>query len=350
MTDSPRTLDSTSDPSSTAFDPPDLLEELRRLLAQIPRGAATTCGSIARALGDREAARWVGWALRHDMTDEDVRNLPLHRVVALDGTWFGSPGLPPEAKADRARSEGFSFVAGAALPATAVWADFQATYPLQRLAAEQTRASQQVVIPPDVGRISPPQVEWVGGIDLAYPAAGVAQVGYSVCHWPDGERVVYLAKRFPVRFPYITGYLAYRELPALAGFLDTAAPAAPKPDVLFVDGAGILHPRRLGVAAHLGVVRGIRTIGVTKKSLVVEPPTDLLRGGRQELVVAGERRGWAFLPPGETLRPEYLSPGNGVGVEEAWELAAPIAQQHRLVTPVYWADRASRMPCSADPA
>ena len=88
--------------------------------------------------------------------------------------------------------------------------------------------------------------------------------------WSRSRRaeLVWSAKiRRAIRFPYITSYLTFRELPILLELLGEVRAAGRMAPVLLVDGSGILHPRRFGVASHLGVAADAATIGVTKKLL-----------------------------------------------------------------------------------
>ena len=134
------------------------------------------------------------------------------------------------------------------------------------------------------------------------------------------------------RFPYIPGYLGFREAPAL---LAAWHRLTHKPDLLFVDGQGIAHPRRLGIASHLGVLLDIPTIGVAKSRLVGDIMDDrvMLRGEAVAALV--------------TLRPRanplHISPGHRISLETAVEWVRRVATGHRLPAPT----RAAHMAAGA---
>lgn len=153
--------------------------------------------------------------------------------------------------------------------------------------------------------------------------------------------------RIPTSMPYVPGLLSFRELPAL---LRALAGLPDEPDLIFVDGHGIAHPRGLGIAAHLGVVSGLPTIGVAKKILTghhVELAE--ARGARVELLNRmGEQIGWV-LRSKDRVRPLIISPGNRVSLERAPELVMACVRRHRLPEPTRLADRlASRRDARRD--
>jgi deoxyribonuclease V len=142
-----------------------------------------------------------------------------------------------------------------------------------------------------------------------------------------------------VPFPYIPGLLSFRELPLL---LEAIRGLRKRPDIVLVDGAGIAHPRRLGLAAHLGVVTGLATIGVAKSRLcgAFDEP-GLHRGDLSPLFFGGEQVG-TVLRSREAVRPLFVSPGHRVSLESAprivldccgrYRLPEPTRQAHGLVT------------------
>ena len=147
--------------------------------------------------------------------------------------------------------------------------------------------------------------------------------------------------------PYVPGLLSFRELPAL---LRALADLPQEPDLVFVDGHGIAHPRGLGIAAHLGVVSGLPTIGVAKKILTGHhAELDEARGACVELLSRrGERIGWV-LRSKDRVRPLIVSPGNRVSLERAPELVMACVRRHRLPEPIRLADRlASRRDTRSD--
>ena len=157
--------------------------------------------------------------------------------------------------------------------------------------------------------------------------------------------------RLPTRMPYIPGLLSFRELP---GLLEALAMLKHAPDLAFIDGHGIAHPRRLGIAAHFGVATGLPSLGVAKKRLYgrgAEPGPQ--RGDHTPLLDRdGTPLGWVLRSKPRCL-PLYVSPGHRVGLASSLALTREWLHGYRLPAPTWWADRlASRrgaMPARNDP-
>jgi deoxyribonuclease V len=154
--------------------------------------------------------------------------------------------------------------------------------------------------------------------------------------------------RIPTRMPYIPGLLSFRELPALL----TALAMLPRaPDLAFVDGHGIAHPRRLGIAAHFGIASGLPCIGVAKKILVGTAHNALhdVRGAFTPLRDGDEQIGWLLRSkPG--CNPLVVSPGHRVAMASAPELVMRWATRYRLPEPTRLADRLASRRDRIDPA
>ncbi|GAB3388480.1 deoxyribonuclease V [Lysobacter fragariae] len=143
--------------------------------------------------------------------------------------------------------------------------------------------------------------------------------------------------RMPTRMPYIPGLLSFRELPAL---LDALALLSIRPDIALIDGQGIAHPRRLGIAAHFGVATDLPTIGVAKKVLVGTTSTALheMRGAFTTLRDGREQIGWLLRSKPGCL-PLVVSPGHRVAMASAPELVMRWVTTYRLPEPTRLADR-----------
>jgi len=142
--------------------------------------------------------------------------------------------------------------------------------------------------------------------------------------------------RMPTSMPYVPGLLSFRELPALLRALEMLS--AP-PDLAMVDGQGIAHPRRLGIAAHLGVTTGLAAIGVAKKRLCghYEDPGPQ-RGDRSRLLHRGDTIGYA-LRSKPRCNPLIVSPGHRVSLDTAVLLVMRFLDGYRLPEPTRRADR-----------
>lgn len=142
--------------------------------------------------------------------------------------------------------------------------------------------------------------------------------------------------RMPTRMPYIPGLLSFRELPALLLALEQLAQA---PDLAFVDGHGIAHPRGFGIASHFGVASGLPSIGVAKKILVGSGSTPHpLRGAYTPLRYKGAQVGW-LLCSKLKCNPLVVSPGHRVSMASAADLVMRFVGKYRLPEPTRLADR-----------
>jgi len=316
-------------------DIPDLDACLRGLWSQIPRGRVTTYGALADALGDRIAARWVGHVAMHHGHDDTC---PCHRIVRVDGSLGRYVTGSARDKAERLVAEGVAVVDESVDLAHYRFADFVGRRPLVGLRRLQASLADRVSLVP------PEETAWrVGGVDVSYTADGDGVAGYVLVEAASGDVLWKTIVRRPVRFPYVTSYLSFRELPLLVDLLDEVDRQGHAADVLLVDGTGILHPRRSGIAAHLGVVRGQPTVGVTKKLLCGS--VDLAGLGPNEsrpVVLDGESIGAAIRPTARSRRAIFVSPGHRMDMATAERIVGGLLRGRRLPEPLYWADRLSR--------
>lgn len=318
-----------------SFPPiPDLFLSLRRLLDQVPAGRVTTPGTLAAALGNPVAARWIGHhLLHHDHND----NCACHRVVRAGGLLGPFPD-GGDAKLRRLRADGVTVLDGIVELDHYGFDDFTSDRPLEKLARYQNRLAKEVSLRT---RCKLPQL--VGGVDVSYvsPTEGVA--AYALVEVATGELLWSTTICRPVRFPYITSYLTFRELPLLVELIETVRKENRAAPVILVDGTGILHPRKAGIASHLGIVTGVPTIGVTKKLLCGQVDLDGLQPLESRPIVFQEQLvGAAIRPTSGSLRPLFVSPGNGLNLAAAERIVRVVLTGQRLPAPLYWADRLSR--------
>jgi len=178
----------------------------------------------------------------------------------------------------------------------------------------------------------------IAGFDVGFEDEGATTRAAAVLL--DADTLDVLDKqvaRLPTAMPYIPGLLSFRELPALFAALDMLKA---KPDLAFVDGHGIAHPRRLGIAAHFGVVTGLPSIGVGNKIRVGEARMALhdMRGAFTPLRDKGEQIGWLLRSKPKCL-PLIVSPGHKVAMASAPELVMRYVKTYRLPEPTRLADR-----------
>jgi deoxyribonuclease V len=145
-------------------------------------------------------------------------------------------------------------------------------------------------------------------------------------------------------FPYVPGYLGFREVPALVA---AWARLSPKPGLLLVDGQGLAHPRGLGLATHLGVVLDVPTIGVAKSLLVGEGDPGPEPGDTAPILFKGARIGTA-LRTRRGARPLYVSVGHRVSLATAEALVRAACDGRRLPVPIRAAHDAANAARRAD--
>ena len=171
-------------------------------------------------------------------------------------------------------------------------------------------------------------VRYVAGLDVG-PAGehALVRAAVAVLSFPDLKTADQAVARRPTSFPYIPGLLSFREIPVL---LDAFAKLGVLPDLLLCDGQGLAHPRRFGLACHLGVLTGIASIGVAKSLLVGEHgPLPQARGSWRPLVHKGEVVG-AALRTRTGVAPVYVSIGHKLSLETAIEYVLACAPRYRL--------------------
>ncbi len=181
----------------------------------------------------------------------------------------------------------------------------------------------------------PRRIETVAGVDVSV-RGGRARAAVVALSFPALEIVEQHAAEVPLSFPYVPGLLAFREMPAI---LAAFAGIERAPDVLLVDGHGLAHPRRFGIACHVGVAFDLPAIGIGKTRFVGEHTEPAARrGSRRRLVHEGEVIGYA-LRTRDGVRPVYVSVGHRAREEDALRLVLRCAPRFRLPEPIRAADR-----------
>ena len=182
------------------------------------------------------------------------------------------------------------------------------------------------------------QIRTVAGIDTAYrrDTACAAVVVFSLAHLKVLEEVAAVK---PARFPYVPGLLSFREGPVILNALNRLITA---PDVLMFDGQGIAHPRRFGLASHIGLLTGIPTIGCAKTRLMGEyREPQRTRGSTSDLTDAGETIG-AVVRTRTDVKPVFVSIGHRMDLDTCIRVILESCQGYRLPEPLRRADHLSR--------
>ncbi len=155
----------------------------------------------------------------------------------------------------------------------------------------------------------------VAGVDVGFEQGGeVTRAAVALLHFPSLEPAGEALARLPTRFPYVPGLLSFREIPAV---LDALATLEQSPDLILCDGQGIAHPRRLGIASHLGLLLDVPTIGVAKSRLIGRHDEPGLEKGAWVPLMDGDERIGAVLRTRTGVKPLYISCGHRIGLETA---------------------------------
>lgn len=168
----------------------------------------------------------------------------------------------------------------------------------------------------------------VAGIDVGFEDQGrVTRAAVVVLSFPGLEPECHAIARQPTRFPYVPGLLSFREVPAVLAALEKLGK---QPDMLVCDGQGYAHPRRFGLACHLGVWTGLPSIGVGKTRLIGEHgPVPQGRGQWCPLVDKEEVIG-AVLRTRQGVKPVYVSIGHRLSLETAVDIVMRCCTRYRL--------------------
>lgn len=180
------------------------------------------------------------------------------------------------------------------------------------------------------------RVRYVAGVDIATDRAANRLVAAAVVmSYPQLEMVETRVVERAISFPYVPGYLTFREAPAVIACLRAVRSRV---DVLICDGQGIAHPRGLGLAAHIGLWVGIPTVGCAKSRLVgTHLPVKSERGSWTGLYMKGERIG-SVVRTQDSVNPLYVSPGNLIDHASARRIVLACARRYRLPEPQRQAD------------
>lgn len=196
--------------------------------------------------------------------------------------------------------------------------------------AVQERLRAQVIRSDDLG-----EFRCVAGIDVGFESgATVTRAAIAVLTFPELLLMDWALAREATRFPYVPGLLSFRELPAVLAALDSLHL---RPDVILCDGQGLAHPRRFGLACHLGVLTGIPTVGVAKSRLTgTHGRLPQAAGATVPLLDRGEEIG-KVLRSRVGVAPLYVSVGHRVSLNTAVRLTRACLRGYRLPETTRWA-------------
>ncbi|MGK7346499.1 MAG: deoxyribonuclease V [Candidatus Nitrospinota bacterium M3_3B_026] len=196
----------------------------------------------------------------------------------------------------------------------------------------QKKLSRRVITAATFGK-----VETIAGVDVSVRGAA-ARAAVVMLSFPGMAPIEEAAAESPVEFPYIPGLLGFREVPVI---MEAFEKLEARPDIIIVDGQGLAHPRRFGLACHLGVELDLPTIGCAKSRLVGEyREPGRRRGCKTALKYNGETIG-AVLRTREGVKPVFVSVGHRVDLGAAVRLTLRAAKGFRLPEPIRAAHKAA---------
>lgn len=178
----------------------------------------------------------------------------------------------------------------------------------------------------------PGPVNLVAGLDVHYRRdEGLAVAAAALFTFPGLELVEEATAQGDVPFPYISGYLSFREVPPA---LEALSRLKQRPQAVICDGQGIAHPRGMGLACHLGLLCGIPTVGAAKSRLVGSYQEPEEERGQWSPLIYRDRVVGAVLCTKEGVRPLFVSPGHLISLPSAISLVLECTDGFRLPEPV----------------
>lgn len=182
-------------------------------------------------------------------------------------------------------------------------------------------------------------VRYVAGVDAGFEEQDgqtITRAAVAVLTFPELELHEHAIVRRPTTFPYVPGYLSFREAEAL---IEAIEQLSTLPDLLLCDGQGLAHPRRFGLACHIGLLTNIPSIGVAKTHFIGQyAEVERTRGAWQALYDNEEAIG-AVLRTRTGIKPLYVSIGHRISLTTAIDYVMACAPRYRLPETTRWAHR-----------
>ncbi|MEN7972710.1 MAG: deoxyribonuclease V [Verrucomicrobiota bacterium] len=181
------------------------------------------------------------------------------------------------------------------------------------------------------------EIKTVAGVDVGFEENNtVTRAAIAVLDFETLELAESAIARRPTTFPYVPGLLSFREIPAV---LEAMLKLEAMPDLLLCDGQGIAHPRRFGIAAHLGLLLDVPAVGVAKSRLTgIHGDVPPEKGSFVPLMDKDEQIG-VVLRTRTNIKPLYISPGHRVSIESAHKLVMACTTRYRLPETTRWAHK-----------
>ncbi len=207
------------------------------------------------------------------------------------------------------------------------------------LSTTEAREVQRKLATAVVSQGDPRGVRLIAGVDLAFDkASNQAIAALVMLSYPNLDIVNKYTVTRTIPFPYVPGLLSFREGPAI---MDLFECLPDMPDLIMFDGQGLAHPRRLGIASHLGVLLNIPSIGVAKSRLIGQPAAELPveKGARVDLIAPEGDIIGRLLRTRSHVSPVYVSVGHRIGLDAACRWVMNCTTGTRIPEPTKQADR-----------
>jgi len=181
------------------------------------------------------------------------------------------------------------------------------------------------------------EVKHVAGVDIGFEDNyAISKAAVAVLSYPELELIETAIATIPTVFPYVPGYLSFREIPVI---LEAFPKLTTIPDLILCDGQGLAHPRRLGLACHLGILLDIPTIGVAKSLYIGKhEEVPVTKGSYQPLIDKDETIG-VVLRSRTGVKPIYVSIGHKISLPTAINYVMGCLTKYRLPETTRWADK-----------
>ena len=303
----------------------NLYEYTYNLVRQIPDGMISSYGAIAKALGDIRASRAVGRMMNQNPNADEM---PCFRIVYSDGK-IGGFGLGIDDKIRRLSLDNIQVKENRIMNFQKVFFDdFNTDFPLKKLRKKQIELSKNVKLKDSIDKI-----DTVAGFDVAYPKNDFDNC-CAACVVMDNKTKKVIEEKIiydKIFFPYIPTYLTFRESDFIKVLYEKVET---KPDVLMIDGNGILHPFGLGIASFIGIEMNIPSIGVAKSMLCGKLENDKVLLGNKII-------GSTYFSSKLIKKPLFISPGHNITLDKSisvvdnfciYKIPEPIRRAHLLAT------------------
>jgi deoxyribonuclease V len=210
-----------------------------------------------------------------------------------------------------------------------------------QLSSLQAKLSQRVIIPDEINSYRPKAKDILFTLDIQYTEK-YAYIALDISRYPD-EPITQLLGKCDIPAKYVSQFFCFREGPPLLTMIKTAREAGFEPDLILIDGHGLAHPRKFGVACYIGIYAQVPTIGCAKRPLLsVSEPLEHARGAMVPIKQASLTLGYS-LRTQDGVNPVFVSPGHLISPLTSADIVLILASKYRLPEPIRRADQAARL-------